>query len=101
MTLPVEACEGGREEVMKSKEQAILILGRTLAKSRAPEGLLSRDMTQVLIRAQHSIAELGELIQTTRGMINFFSKAKAAKLLRELVDSFLDMGHTTGKEVMV
>ena len=43
--------------------------------------------------------ELGELIQTTRAMINFFSKAKAAKLLRELVDSFLDMGHATGKEV--
>lgn len=46
--------------------------------------------------------ELGSLIQTTRGMIDFFSKAKAAKLLRELVDSFLDMhkmGHATGREV--
>ncbi len=33
-------------------------------------------------------------------MIDFFSKAKAAKLLRELVDSFLDMKHeTTGKDV--
>ncbi len=33
-------------------------------------------------------------------MIDFFSKAKAAKLLRELVDSFLDMKHeATGKEV--
>lgn len=39
MTLPIEACEGGREDVMKAKEQAILILGRTLAKSNAPEGL--------------------------------------------------------------
>lgn len=45
------------------------------------------------------VAELGMLIQTTRAMIDFFSKAKAAKLLRELVDSFLDMGHATGKEV--
>ena len=36
-------------------------------------------------------------------MIDLFSKAKAAKLLRELVDSFLDMGHATsnGKEVSV
>lgn len=28
-----------------------------------------------------------------------FSKAKAAKLIRELVDMFLDMQTTTGKEV--
>lgn len=35
-------------------------------------------------------------------MIDFFSKAKAAKLLRELVDRYLDMKHeneSTGKEV--
>lgn len=36
--LPVEACEGMREEVMKAKEQAILTLGRTLAKNNASEG---------------------------------------------------------------
>lgn len=34
-------------------------------------------------------------------MIDFFSKAKAAKLLRELVDSYLDMGQVTGKEVSI
>ena len=44
-------------------------------------------------------AELGELIQTTRGMIELFSKAKAAKLIRELVDRFLDMNKTIGNEV--
>ena len=38
VTLPVEACEGVREEVMKAKEQAILTLGTTLAKNNAPEG---------------------------------------------------------------
>ena len=43
--------------------------------------------------------ELGHLIQTTRSIINVFSKAKAAKLIRELVDRFLDMEATTGKEV--
>ena len=32
-------------------------------------------------------------------MIDMFSKAKAAKLIRELVDRFLDMKATTGKEV--
>ena len=45
--------------------------------------------------------ELGELIQTTRGMIELFSKAKAAKLIRELVDRFLDMNKTIGNEVSV
>ena len=38
VTLPVEACEGVREDVMKAKEQAILTLGRTLAKNNAGEG---------------------------------------------------------------
>lgn len=38
VTLPVEACEGVREEVMKAKEQAILTLGTTLAKNNASEG---------------------------------------------------------------
>ena len=32
-------------------------------------------------------------------MIDIFSKAKAAKLIRELVDRFLDMEASTGKEV--
>ena len=41
VTLPVEACEGGREEVMKAKEQAILSLGHTLANSNASEGEVS------------------------------------------------------------
>ncbi len=43
--------------------------------------------------------ELAELINNTRGMIDQFSKAKAAKVLRELVDRFLDMRQSTGREV--
>ena len=42
---------------------------------------------------------LGALIEQTRGMIDMFTKAKAAKLIRELVDMFLKMDATTGKEV--
>lgn len=38
VTLPVEACEGIREDVMRAKEQAILTLGKTLAKNNRPEG---------------------------------------------------------------
>ena len=45
------------------------------------------------------LAELGLLVIKTREMIDMFSKAKAAKLIRELVDRFLDMKATTGKEV--
>lgn len=44
-------------------------------------------------------SDLGELIQRARTIIDLFSKAKAAKLIRELVDLFLDMEATTGKEV--
>ena len=44
-------------------------------------------------------SELGELIQQTRTIIDLFSKAKAAKLIRELVDLFLDMEAATGSEV--
>ena len=43
--------------------------------------------------------ELGALIQTTKDVIDIFSKAKAAKLIRELVDLFLDMRASTGNEV--
>ena len=45
------------------------------------------------------VVGLGGLIEQTRGMIEMFTKAKAAKLIRELVDMFLKMDATTGKEV--
>lgn len=45
------------------------------------------------------VIDLGGLIEQTRGMIDMFTKAKAAKLIRELVDMFLKMDATTGKEV--
>jgi 26S proteasome regulatory subunit N6 len=60
------------EESLKTREVAIMKLGSTLAK--------------------HSMAdELGDLISNTRVSISGFSKAKAAKLIRALVDQFLDM----------
>ena len=46
-----------------------------------------------------SCPELGELVVKTRNMIGNFSKAKAAKLIRDLVDRFLDMKSSTGREV--
>jgi 26S proteasome regulatory subunit N6 len=39
------------------------------------------------------------LIKYTRSFLNFVSKAKAAKLVRNLVDMFLDLEAGTGEEV--
>ena len=43
--------------------------------------------------------ELAGLIKFTRPFLTCVSKAKAAKLVRALVDQFLDMEAGTGKEV--
>ncbi|XP_042912786.1 26S proteasome non-ATPase regulatory subunit 11 isoform X2 [Parasteatoda tepidariorum] len=43
--------------------------------------------------------ELANLIKTTRPFLNQISKAKAAKVIRALVDLFLDMEAGTGMEV--
>jgi len=42
---------------------------------------------------------LASLIKTTRPFLGLVSKAKAAKLVRTLVDLFLDMEAGTGEEV--
>lgn len=68
------------EEGIKSKEQAILKLG----------SLLSR------LGKAH---DLGELVKYIRPFLKSVSKAKAAKLVRALVDMFLDMEASTGMEV--
>jgi len=43
--------------------------------------------------------ELGGLIKYIRPFLKMVSKAKAAKLVRNLVDVFLDMEASTGMEV--
>ncbi|XP_064613722.1 26S proteasome non-ATPase regulatory subunit 11-like [Liolophura sinensis] len=68
------------EEDVKTKEQAILDLGSLFSKTGQAE-------------------ELAGLIKFTRPFLNQVSKAKAAKLVRALVDEFLDMEAATGKEV--
>ena len=45
------------------------------------------------------LSELAGLIKFTRPFLTCVSKAKAAKLVRTLVDQFLDMEASTGKEV--
>ncbi|KAM7448508.1 26S proteasome non-ATPase regulatory subunit 11 [Porites harrisoni] len=68
------------EEGIKMKEQAILTLGNLLSKHGKAE-------------------ELGGLIKFIRPFLKTVSKAKAAKLVRNLVDVFLDMEASTGMEV--
>jgi len=68
------------EEGIRIKEQAILELGSMFAKNKQAD-------------------ELVGLIKFTRPFLALVSKAKAAKLVRNLVDLFLDLEAGTGKEV--
>lgn len=68
------------EENIKVKEQQILDFGKQLCESGKAE-------------------EMATLIKISRPFVNRISKAKAAKLVRALVDMFLDMEAGTGKEV--
>lgn len=43
--------------------------------------------------------ELGGLLKYVRPFLNSISKAKAARLVRSLLDLFLDMEAATGQEV--
>ncbi|XP_077978278.1 26S proteasome non-ATPase regulatory subunit 11A-like [Glandiceps talaboti] len=68
------------EEGVRVKEQGVLALGTLLQKTGQAE-------------------ELAGLIKFARPFLNLVSKAKAAKMVRALVDLFLDMEAGTGKEV--
>uniref|UniRef100_A0A663MWL0 Proteasome 26S subunit, non-ATPase 11 n=1 Tax=Athene cunicularia TaxID=194338 RepID=A0A663MWL0_ATHCN len=68
------------EEAVQVKEQSILELGSLLAKTGQAE-------------------ELGGLLKYVRPFLNAISKAKAARLVRSLLDLFLDMEAATGQEV--
>ncbi|CAH8491784.1 unnamed protein product [Schistosoma rodhaini] len=68
------------EASIKAKEQAILELGNLLAEKKDAKGL-------------------GDLILVTRPFLKLISKAKAGRLVRTLVDLFLDLEGGTGREV--
>ncbi|XP_071262978.1 26S proteasome non-ATPase regulatory subunit 11-like [Salvelinus alpinus] len=68
------------EEAVCVKEQSILELGGLLAKTG-------------------QAAELGGLLKYVRPFLNSISKAKAARLVRSLLELFLDMEAATGQEV--
>lgn len=68
------------EDSIRIKEQNILQLGE-------------------LYKKEGKVKELAELIKVTRPFLNLISKAKAAKLVRSLVDFFLDLETGVGTEV--
>lgn len=68
------------EDDVRHKEQSILKLG-------------------TLLFSQKNAEALAELIKKTRPFLGLVSKAKAANLVRALVDHFLDLEAGTGKEV--
>ncbi|XP_046408276.1 26S proteasome non-ATPase regulatory subunit 11 [Ischnura elegans] len=77
----IKRCEeDGDEESIHQKEQEILQLAQTYKKEKKAK-------------------ELGELIRATRPFLAYISKAKAAKLVRALVDMFLDLEAGIGIEV--
>jgi 26S proteasome regulatory subunit N6 len=56
-------------------------------------------MYVLLMLLSFVFTELAGLIKFVRPFLGMVSKAKAAKLVRSLVDMFLDMEAGTGKEV--
>ncbi|KAL5263056.1 hypothetical protein ACHWQZ_G008452 [Mnemiopsis leidyi] len=52
-----------------------------------------------LLAKQNKAKELANLIKSIRPFLGIVSKAKASKIVRELVDTFLDMGSKTGLEI--
>lgn len=70
------------EEQIRIKEAGILELGQ-------------------FYKSQGKAKELADLISKSRPFLNLISKAKAAKLVRSLVDLFLDLEAGTGIEVQL
>lgn len=78
--VPME--EGDQEEAIQNREQEIMDLGKKFKREKKPH-------------------ELAQLIRDVRPFLGMISKAKAAKLVRGLVDLFLDMEASTGTEVLL
>ena len=70
------------EEQLKEKETVIMEIGKKY-------------------REQGNAKDLGNMITAIRPFTKLLSKAKAAKLIRGLVDMYLDMDAATGYEVQL
>lgn len=107
-TVPVRRdVQENDEEAVRVKEQSILELGTLLAKTGQAAGKMSLCDAHTLPDSQKSLfatcfcvsLELGGLLKFVRPFLISISKAKAARLVRSLLDLFLDMEAATGQEV--
>jgi 26S proteasome regulatory subunit N6 len=93
------------EESVRIKESAILALGRVFKETKDAKGTRKKKqhIRCTLIYRSYCVCStvqaLASLIKTTRPFLGLVSRAKAAKLVRTLVDLFLDMEAGTGEEV--
>jgi len=85
------------EEGVRIKESAILNLGRVFKETKDAKGTMV--IFQMKWLSSFGWLALANLIKTTRPFLALVSRAKAAKLVRTLVDLFLDMEAGTGEEV--
>ena len=88
------------DEVVKEKEQAIQRLGELLSENKMKDGKFFSFGTAGLYCCTkcHTfvfLLDLAALIRFIRPFLNCISKAKSAKLVRNLLDLFLEVDATT------
>jgi len=74
------------------------------AKQKSDQETIRRNETKIIqlgewLQEQGNAQELGQLVKNVRPYLGSLSKAKAARLVRTLVDLFLDMDSAIGLEV--
>merc|ERR1740128_203973 len=88
------------EEQLKEKETVIMEIGKKYdGLAILKELVFMRFIFRY--REQGNAKELGHMIKVIRPFTKLLSKAKAAKLIRGLVDMYLDMEAATGYEVQL
>ena len=86
------------EEQLKENESKIMDLGHKYREQVTISCTCTCTCTCTIIVLPHqgNAEDLGRLIKLIRPFTKLLSKAKAAKLIRGLVDMYLDMGADTG-----
>ena len=74
------------------------------AKEQSDQDAIRRNENKIIelgemLQKQGNAQELGQLVKNVRPYLGSLSKAKAARLVRTLVDLFLDMDSAIGLEV--
>eukprot|EP00118_Oscarella_pearsei_P008294 m.41910 g.41910 ORF g.41910 m.41910 type:complete len:441 (+) comp33299_c0_seq2:21-1343(+) len=90
-TLVQSEVRSGDDRQIKMKEQATLKLGSLFAKQKKPLGLQNRSRRLCSLIQESFLLELHDLLKSTRPFLGVVSKAKAAKIVRNLLDFFLNM----------